>query len=300
MERDTIDVIFLGSSHAVSGFSPQQLYNEYEIRSYNLGCEQQNLVTSYYWLKEALRYQTPEVVVLDTYLLFPQENVGPLNSIEGCTRKALDFMKWSPVKMEAINQICNIDFGQDRLSYYMPNVRYHTRWTELNKEDYSSLSMFTKFELKGYSMLEKESGIDNYKPFVIGEEREKEEIMEYMEKYLLEVIELCEEKDIQLLLVKTPCIYESEKRYHATKEIADSYNIPFYDFNEKNIYSDLGYYFETDNFDGGHANMKGAQKLTTYIGDLLLKEFGVTQQQDIQWEQTRQYYDMACKEAGLY
>ena len=300
MDKDTVDVIFLGSSHAVSGFSPQQLYNEYEIRSYNLGCEQQNLVTSYFWLKEALRYQTPEVIVLDTYLLFPQENVGPLNSIEGCTRKAFDFMKWSPIKMEAVHQICGIDSTQDRLSYYMPNIRYHARWTELDKEDYASLGMFTKFELKGYSMLEKESGIQNFNPFEIGEKQEKEQIMEYMEKYLLEVIELCKKEDIQLLLVKTPCIYETENRYHATKAIAEHYDIPFLDFNEKSMYHDLGYCFETDNYDSGHANMRGAQKLTTYIGDLLVKEFEVTQQYDIQWEQTKQYYEEVSRESGLH
>lgn len=300
MERETIDVFFLGSSHAVSGFSPQQLYNEYEIRSYNLGCEQQNLVTSYYWLKEALRYQTPEVVVLDTYLLFPQENVGPLNSIEGCTRKAFDFMKWSPIKIEAINQICSIDTTQDKLSYYMPNVRYHTRWSELDKEDYSSLAMFTRYELKGYSMLKKESGIKDFCPFEGNAVAGKEEILEYMEDYLLEIIELCDKNDIQLLLVKTPCIYETKERYQATKVIADIYSIPFYDFNEKDIYKDLGYCMERDNYDSGHANAKGAKKLTAYIGNLLIKEFGVTQQQDIQWEQTKQYYDMISKEAGLY
>lgn len=127
MEEETIDVLFLGSSHAVSAFSPQQLYNEYGITSYNLGCEQQNMLTSYYWLKEALHFQKPKAVILDTYLLFPQENVGPLNSIEGCTRKAFDFMRWSFDKVEAVDQICQIDESQDRVSYYLPNIRYHTR-----------------------------------------------------------------------------------------------------------------------------------------------------------------------------
>ena len=56
LEENTVDVVFLGSSHSVSGFSPQYLYNEYGIRSYNLSCEQQNLITSYYWLKECLKY----------------------------------------------------------------------------------------------------------------------------------------------------------------------------------------------------------------------------------------------------
>ena len=40
MEKDSVDVIFLGSSHAISAFSPQELYDECGIRSFNLGSEE--------------------------------------------------------------------------------------------------------------------------------------------------------------------------------------------------------------------------------------------------------------------
>lgn len=135
-EEDTIDVIFLGSSHAASSFIPQELYNNYGITSYNLGCEQQNLVTSYFWLKEALRYQKPKAVVLDCYFLFLYSGYEPLNSAESCTRKALDYMKWSPVKREAVKTICELDQYQSLVSYYLPNIRYHARWMNLSENDF--------------------------------------------------------------------------------------------------------------------------------------------------------------------
>ena len=50
LDKDSVDVLFLGSSHCAAAFSPVELYREYGIRSYNLGCEQQNLLVSYYWL----------------------------------------------------------------------------------------------------------------------------------------------------------------------------------------------------------------------------------------------------------
>ena len=71
LDKNTVDVLFLGSSHGVSSFSPPKLYDDYSIRSYNLSSELQSLLVSYYWLKEALRYQTPKVVVLDTYIAYP-------------------------------------------------------------------------------------------------------------------------------------------------------------------------------------------------------------------------------------
>ena len=50
MAENSIDVLCFGSSHAASFFLPQELYNKCGIRSYNLGCEQQNLITSYCWI----------------------------------------------------------------------------------------------------------------------------------------------------------------------------------------------------------------------------------------------------------
>lgn len=68
MEKDSVDVLFLGSSCAAAGLNPQEFYDSYGIRSYNLGCEGQSLLTSYYWLEEALRFQSPKVVVLEVFL----------------------------------------------------------------------------------------------------------------------------------------------------------------------------------------------------------------------------------------
>ena len=71
MENDSVDAVFLGSSHAISAFSPQELYDTCGIRSFNLASEEQSLLVSYYWLKEALRFQKPQAVVLDTVVCFP-------------------------------------------------------------------------------------------------------------------------------------------------------------------------------------------------------------------------------------
>ena len=60
LEKNSVDVLFLGSSHAVTAFDPCVLYENWGLTSYNLGSEQQSLLISYYWLKEALRYQMYE------------------------------------------------------------------------------------------------------------------------------------------------------------------------------------------------------------------------------------------------
>lgn len=47
-----------------------------------LGAQQQSLPVSYFWLMEALRYQSPSVVVPDTYICFPC-SAEPLELLRG-------------------------------------------------------------------------------------------------------------------------------------------------------------------------------------------------------------------------
>ena len=68
--QNSADVVFLGSSHSFTSFSTQELYNKYNITSYNLGSGLQSPIVSYYWLKEMERYQTPKVVVLELIAFF--------------------------------------------------------------------------------------------------------------------------------------------------------------------------------------------------------------------------------------
>lgn len=136
LEENSVDVFFLGSSNAAAGFIPQELYNNYGITSYNLGCEQQNMLISYYWLEEALKTQSPEVVILDCLMLFPFGEAGALNSGEECTRKALDYMKFGKAKSEAVDAICQLDESLSKESFYLTNIRYHSRWKQLTEKDF--------------------------------------------------------------------------------------------------------------------------------------------------------------------
>ena len=48
----------------------------------SIGARQQSLLVSYFWLMEALRYQSPSVVVPDTYICFPC-SAEPLELLRG-------------------------------------------------------------------------------------------------------------------------------------------------------------------------------------------------------------------------
>lgn len=299
MEDDTIDVLFLGSSLAATAYIPQEMYDRYGIRSYNLASEKQSPVVSYYWLKEALRYQSPKVLVMDCNYFFNTNDLI-LNSPEISIRRALDYMKWSPVKLEAIQTICELDQSQSWSSYLFPNIRYHERWAELTENDFALTEMVDGYDLKGYAPLAGRCGSgDDYIPYENNDFGKETVMPPLMENYLDKIYSLCEQEDISLILINVPQLNADAGKFHTIQKYAAEHDLAFYDFNEKNLYEASGYHFPTDSSDSSHTNLWGARKITVYLGGILAEQYEVGGKTDAQWENTKDSYVDIQKDCEL-
>ena len=292
MDKDSVDVLFIGSSHAAAAFNPQVIYDKYGITSYNLACEQQNLVVSYYWLKEALNYQKPSAVVLDTFMLYTFEPSEVLNTSEAFTRMAMDSMRWSKVKWEAIHDICRLDPAQSVNSYIFQNVRFHNRWMDLNENDFKFLSLENHYELKGFSALSQrgEAGSD-HEPILVTNPESYAEPEELMMNYLDKIVALCDENEIDLILTKAPSSSWDEYRHNTVQQYANENNLEFCDFNEYIAYEGSKFNWNKDMNDGWHTNIWGARKLSKYMAKILQDDYAVAGgHYDAQWADTEDYY----------
>lgn len=289
MEKDSVDVLFLGSSVVVNAFSPQQLYNDYGIRSYNLGTEQQSLFVSYYWLREALRFQSPQAVVVDLKFAYPyNDTYGKLNMTEGLLRKSMDWMRYSPVKREAIREIHELDPQQSEISYLFPNIRFRSRWTEVTEEDFDFKNILHS-DLKGFSPLS-EPGPEDYFPDTLSDPEAREPMAPVMEDYLTRIAELCREHEIQLILTNIPGSSHGDGVHNTIAEFAEKQNAQFVNFCEESVFSQLGADFPVISV-FNHANILGAERLTDYMGKALT-ELGIQGQEDLQYEKTKEIYQI--------
>lgn len=266
-KKDSIDLIFLGSSHGACAFDPEVM-DEYGINSYNLSCEQQNLFTTYYWLKEALKTQKPQTVVIDIYMLylFDDEVMQATNANK--THKAFDFMRMSPNKLSACFNAKKVDDELTFASMLLPNTLYHTRWKEISQKDFTlSFAEGSDF-LRGYYPMYNQ-GVEGYEPMDIDYEGELCEPNPVMLEYLFKIMKLCEDKGIKLVLVSTPTSLETNGQHLMMWSLASFFgtNVDFYDFNTKEVYRDCGYDFVVDNNDDDHANVNGAKKITAYLAE---------------------------------
>ena len=289
MEKDSVDVLFLGSSVMVNSMSPQEIYNTYGIRSYNLGSEQQSIFLSYYWFKEALRFQTPKAVVVDLRFLFEVHPQEPINTRETLTRKAIDPMQWSEVKRDAVKDICRIDPAQSEMSYYLTNIRYHGRWTDLTMADFND-EEYVHSELKGYSPLS-EYGGKSYTTFDFkGEITEKREMHPVMLEYMDRMVDTCKEKGIKLILISLPGSPMGEATHNACTAYAEEKGLDYYNMCTTELYNEIGAELPRENT-VSHSNLWGSIKLSDYMGRLLSEKYEVPSVKDEQYEATKAYYE---------
>lgn len=293
MEENTIDVLFLGSSVTMNVFSPLQIYKDYGIRSFNLGSEQQSPFLSYYWLKEALRYHKPKVVVMDARFCFPYHPESPINTSEGLTRKCIDPMRLSPVKMEAVRTLCSIDKTHSELSYYLTNLRYHDRWKVLEKSDFYRGER-TRSRLMGYTLGTDTHG-ETYQTF---DPEDPEEVFEGFHalslEYLDKIAVLCREEGIEMILVNLVGNEINDGMHNAYTAFAQKHGIDYYNFCETKLHDAVGAKFPEESI-LRHATPKGAVKMSQYMGRLLFEAYGVEGVRDSQWEDHLAFYANVLK-----
>lgn len=256
IEEDTLDVLFLGSSHLYYGVQPNVLWRDYGITSYDMGSSEQTAATSYFLLKEAFTRQKPKLVVLESYYLWYN---GLYNS-EARLRQAFDGMRFGKTKLEMIDTMLADQGLKTKLTYCLPFVKYHGRWESL--EDYD---FHTKPYLKG-------ARIDY--TVAVPEQPElpaASGIPEISLTWLGKIQELCEANGAKFAMLAVPYGVETDReRYDrrqginvALEELLAEEGVPFFfcQKNEPDLIDPA-----TDYRDKTHLNTAGAEKLTARLG----------------------------------
>ena len=288
--KDSLDILVLGSCNMYNAFNPLILWEKYGITSYGFGSSDQEIWTSYYYLKEALAYQQPKVVVLEA-LFFTYGN-GKAPS-EYYNRRSADYMRLSGNKIRLIDTFITIEeewrkeHEEERIepifnyvNYVFPILRYHSRWNEIGEGDY-------KYWLEGRAYATK-GGVPVF------EHAEYEADREYMKtsnvaspiekrvfEYFIKIKELCETNEIELLIVKSPSgCYWNDAQHKAVAQLADEYDVPFLDFNVE--FPSYGFDLDTDFYSttGERLNAYGMQKLSDFLSDYIVENYNIAPRTD--------------------
>tara|TARA_R110001632_G_scaffold137169_8_gene252842 strand:- start:4291 stop:5253 length:963 start_codon:yes stop_codon:yes gene_type:complete len=264
--KNSFDLIIIGSSRGDSAYNPAIIDSIANTHSYNLCSGSQNLIESYYILKEVLKYQQPDFIVFDSYL--PSFSDEPdyfhvLNNGEFMSRSG----RW--------DMIVN-GFGLKGLAHYaLPILKYKTYLEKDFKQLFSSKEATSKKARRIQGFYYGKEIVDSATVGSFGPMESLEETTiskDQVQKYLGLIEELCKPHNVEILAVRAP--YPPSRRAnfpdpaHAYfKNVFAERELPFYDFNV----IELEGLSDVDFSDDRHLNFTGAKKVSEALGALILK-----------------------------
>lgn len=265
LEKNSLDVIFFGSSHSYASFSPDIIEEKTGMKSYNFATQRQPIYITYYYMVEALKTQKPKYFVLETRMFSEDKEYWE----EGVTRDALDKMKMSKNKFDAINS--SVEDRKERISYYFNIIKYHSRYEDITKAEIISALKRESIQNRGFKDLPVTSDIIINNDGLL-DITEKQNLSDKNLLYLNKMIELAKKNNVTLVFTKAPNqLKEDEiKKYNTVKEIAEENGLDFIDYNTK--FADLGLVNEEDFFDDGHVSYRGAVKVSNDFSNYLINK----------------------------
>ncbi len=268
LPKDSIDVLFLGSSHCYRSFDPKIFDGETGIRSMNMGSSAQTPLTSYYVLKEVLETQKPKLLVMEIYWKsFVKDKKHEFTNVT----YNFENMRWGPHRirlflsgytLENVLKLCVQSFhyrlGFDNtIRHFMgKNVSwatgdyYNGRGYVLNPNIATFEELNEANQFKG-TLLK----VDDLKPVYV--------------RYLKKIVELCRSRNIPIVFVTAPLppttlgmIGQYEVIHNFFMSIAQSFGIVYMDYNVEPYKLGLDdSYFRDDN----HLNVSGVDVFTRDI-----------------------------------
>lgn len=260
-EDQSFDVLFFGSSHTMCSVFPAQLWEDYGIRSYNLGGHGQSMAASYWTMRMAVERHKPKIAVLDVYKTYDTETGTNIYY----AHTSFDAYPLSLSKWQAVRGI----YPEDRASQaelLFPLRLYHSRWDEWNSgmsyaafgrtgEPSPQLGADGRLGLAAYPEMELVPEAAQTPPETVGAE------------YAMRFVADCLENDILPVLINLP--YQASPDYQrqvnsllAEAERAGAKTVNFQYLGLLDGATDWA--DETD-----HVNLSGGRKLTDYLGQYL-------------------------------
>lgn len=327
-EKNSIDVLICSTSHASKGIFPMEIYEKYGIRSYNLSTSIQPIEATYHILCETLKAQSPKVFVFDA------SNLYMSSSEKNYWLYVLDEMRFGKNKLEFIREYKrsagNCDETMEEL--LIPMLRYHTRWKELKKEDFTALFSNKRYFGKGGQINSIVAGTDVsveqmnsvetellqntekseyiYKRGTVSEEHGEDifysiDIPEKNIEWLKKIKTLCDENKIQFLAIKVPTMYLPQgyrsawtrEKYYTVQSLCSELGISYYDL----LYdADIKIDWVNETSDNGcHLNLYGAQKVSDNLGKYLKERYELSEEYNEQWNKDLLVYQKVREVAQL-
>lgn len=283
--ENSLDYLYLGSSYAYCDVNPGLVYDASGLTGYVMAGPEQTLSTTYWYLREALKTQSPKFVLIEATAL-------GFERYQNYTQVNIDYM---PLSLNRLGATFRSAESELRTGLVFPLYFYHGRWKEPFLErgepapapepGSAPLSVTVsapKPELepeksKGYTAVTgADSGISKG-PFT--RELPDEGVYQTNLEALGDVLELCRRAGAKPVIVLHPTYSrfpeEARERMRADVAALDPEAL-FFDWSAE--IDSVGIEPALHFYDAGHLNLEGAAIFSAWLGRFLADGLGASPQ----------------------
>ncbi len=265
--KDSLDVIYIGSSNAYVHFNTVLAWNRYGYTTGLLSHDSQSFASTKLLIEEAEKYQSPYVYVIDLAL-----SINELDSFEEAQiRRTTDAMNFTNNRIQMINKLLsyiNVTSINEKIGYYFSFLKYHNRWKNVNRESFLGRDDL----FKGFYYCKFTNGIESHDSYVWKNNVTK--IEEENKEVLLDLLEYIKLNNLNVLFVIPKRIFKDEDQYKLNDviNIIKDNNMEVINFN---TLQDLNIDFSHDLYNAAHLNLYGSTKYTLYFSKYLETKYNL-------------------------
>lgn len=265
--KDSLDVVYIGSSNAWNHFNTVLAYDLYGYKTWHLSTGSQPFTLIKYLIQESEKYQDPSLYVIDITKL-----ADDLDSFTGeQIRNVTDAMKFSKNRINAINEALSYKKNINReeyINYYFSFLMYHNSWKKIHKSNIiGNKDLYKSYLFNDTSVVVKPQNTYFWKDDI-------EELPEENRQILISLINYIKNNNINVLFViPNRCFDEKiNERLNDAVSIIEKYNLDVINCNKiEELNNNID--FSTDLMDVAHLNVYGATKYTLYFSKYLKENY---------------------------
>lgn len=271
--ENTLDVVTIGASTIHRYWDPLRAWKTYGFTSYNYAVSAMSSSTYLAGLKDALKTQSPELVIVEARL-FTRKDMEAENTV--AARHLLDCLDYDFSRLQAVKYHCDTVgvSWENAIDLYIDLIYYHDNYEALKSRKnwkYADNKADPEDSVnKGYFP---NNDVDIFEDPSANLTDAHADLAPQAERYLRDILQYCRDKNVRLLLVATPVVITKTeaKRFAQIGRIAAEYGVPFLDTNL--YYEEMGIDFTQDFSDAHHTSVLGADKFTDFLAGYLVKNY---------------------------
>ena len=280
---NSIDMLYFGNSHLGNGLDLNVVSVKTNAKVNTLYSTGQVLSQIYYSFKESLKYQTPKLILIETFSI-PDDTIfyfkDPVRESEipfKAKVQSLDSKRMGKVK---IDEYFDLYQNEDFISTLFPFVRNHSNWS-----DTDLLTENLNHRLKTPNEFTFYHGSSNSVSILTSERVKKYKQKEFPEQdfsisenqlnYFDKIVDLAKENNVEIMLLTIPYLKEYRDQigydsfHNAIKNLANQYQLQYLDLNR--VFDNWDHTYFSNEYVGHnqHLNYKGAIKASNYFAEFI-------------------------------